>query len=325
MGKRISHIDLASGIMIVWLLYYHALYPMLGYDIFIKLPWLFFFMPWFFYKSGNLFNSRDERQLLKGDIKKLIGNFIIWSLVGYICFIIHTLVIDHSITFRQAVYSPIRSLILAGSIPLNSALWFLPVLFFVRQIANIAVPRLKIIYICIVSVAIAIVIHFMQFKYLPLYIYNTAWGLFFFCSGFALKGYEEKPALIAISLLIVSFAIYYTDIPSVYKCEDFISGKSYTLWFPVSVCGCIIYNNVCKCIDDWVIPYSILKYIGRHSMVFYAAHYPIFRIVFDYVARYNSSWYGSWQGLLIITIAYIGIIFPLTWFIDIVKLRYHAK
>ena len=67
---------------------------MLGYDIFIKLPWLFFFMPWFFYKSGNLFNSRDERQLLKGDIKKLIGNFIIWSLVGYICFIIHR---NHSI------------------------------------------------------------------------------------------------------------------------------------------------------------------------------------------------------------------------------------
>ena len=297
---------------------------MLGYDIFIKIPWLFFFMPWFFYKSGHLFNIKNNRDLVKGDFKKLIGNFVIWSVIGYVCLIIHTLVMENTVTFRQAIYTPIRSLVLSGSIPLNSALWFLPVLFFVRIIANFAITRWKIAYICLTAVIMAIAIHFMQIQYLPSYIYNTAWGLFFFCCGFALKDHERNPVLIAISLIVVGFSIYYSDIPSVYKCEDFISGKSYVMWYPVSVCGCVVFNNVCRWLDkDRRFP--LLKYIGKHSMVFYAAHYPIFRIVYDHIARYNDAWYGSWQGLVVITIAYFGIIFPITWLIDFVKLKYHAK
>ena len=65
-------------------MYYHALYPMLGDEIFKHIPLLYFFMPWFFYKSGMLFAPKAARMMGGG---KLLYPFVIWSSIGWLAYI----------------------------------------------------------------------------------------------------------------------------------------------------------------------------------------------------------------------------------------------
>ena len=82
---RLPWLDFASGIMILWMIVYHAIYFSWSYALgdiseatnlmqipsgvraflndgkleilnpCVAFPWLHFFMPWFFYKSGQFF------------------------------------------------------------------------------------------------------------------------------------------------------------------------------------------------------------------------------------------------------------------------------
>jgi len=108
--QRLKYLDIASGIMIVWLLLFHALYPMLGDNICGKVPYLYFFMPWFFYKSGMMFEVKSEKELMIKDTKKLLKNYLFGLLldisvifygIGYFTKIYHggslyILRLDHS-------------------------------------------------------------------------------------------------------------------------------------------------------------------------------------------------------------------------------------
>ena len=79
MTERFKYLDIASGIMIIWVLLYHALYPMLELNILSKIPFLYFFMPWFFYKSGYMFNVNTNKELFRKDFRKLLLPFAFWS------------------------------------------------------------------------------------------------------------------------------------------------------------------------------------------------------------------------------------------------------
>lgn len=325
-SSRLSYVDIGAGIMIIWLMYYHALYPMYGSEIFSYFPFFFFFMPWFFYKSGMFFNPKPFKENTKKDAGKLLKQFAIWSAIGYICYILHHWLFFHDLTLRAAFYSPMRSLLLGGSIPMNNALWFLLTLFFVRLIANVALPKINALIICIASMVVACAIHFAHIAFMPYTLYTIAWGLCFFSAGNFFKKYEQNKWLIAVSFVILLLTFTLTDIAEVYKKEETIAWYWYVLWYPASIAGCVLFNNICRWIDDLGkvvfkdsrldMPLPIIKWVGRHSMTFYVAHYIIFRITFDWVGRYNDSWYSGWQGVVIITLAYAIIIVPLCFVLD---------
>lgn len=325
--NRLSYIDIGAGVMIIWLLYYHALYPMYEREILNIFPWLFYFMPWFFYKSGYFFKPKSLKESAKKDAGKLLKPLAIWSIIGYICYIISMLFITDDFTLRNAFYRPVRSFILSGTIPLNSALWFLPVLFFVRTIGSWTYKKYNVGTIGMISGLFAIVVHFIDIPYMPGYIYSTAWGLFFFSSGYIFKKHEQNKWVFAASLIILLLAFIFTNIPEVYKKEDTIEWYWYILWYPASIAGCIVFNNVCRWLEKaetllHASLFSSIKWVGRHSMTFYVLHFIIFKIVFDLLAKYQESWYSGWQGVLIITIAYIGIIVPLCFVIDKIQKGY---
>ena len=134
---RVAYIDIAAGIMIIWLLIYHALWPMYKSDVLCAVPFLFFFMPWFFYKSGYFFSPKALSETFKNDAIKLLKTYVVWSLIGYVCYILQHFFYYNSLSFTEIVYNPLRSLCFYGLIPLNTPLWFLPVLFMVHQLANL--------------------------------------------------------------------------------------------------------------------------------------------------------------------------------------------
>lgn len=319
--------DLAAGIMIIWVLYFHALYPMLGNAILDKVPWLFFFMPWFFYKSGLFFCPGETKGIIKKDAHKLLRAFVIWSAIGYVARIIHFLAMGQDFGFREIVYSPLRSLFLEGSIPMNTAVWFLPVLFFVRQIANWGLKRIHPVVIMLFSGMVSITLHYLNWRFFPAWISNTIWGLFFFSAGYYLKDKESNLILIVCSFAITLWALFFTTIPAKY-CHE-VSFTEFVLWYPVCIFGCIAFDNLCKWVNkaqDSIMAkmqkkkkrhtIGLFEYVGQNALIFYVSHYILFRITFDWIARYNSKWYSGWEGLMIITFIYAIVIFPICRFLN---------
>lgn len=314
-SNRVKYLDIASGIMIVWLLVYHALYPMYEDSISAAIPFLYFFMPRFFYKSGMMFQMKDVKSLLIKDYKKLIITFIIWSLVGYIIMILWYFCQSHELTWKIILKRPIRSFLLNCSIPLNSALWFIPVLFMVRQLTNWLLTRFKSYAIAICSLMFSIVCllvnKFISPHYLPTWISGTAWGMFFFSSAIYLREYEVKKWMIVLSVAIYVISLC-TGIPSVYSADE-PGVLLHSIWYIASLFSCICFNNACRFIvyvynkllnkkDKFLFP--ILSYVGRNSMSFYVVHYIIFKISFDIIAMYKYEWYATYQGLLIVLLCY---------------------
>ena len=303
--------DIAAGIMTIWVMVYHAIYPMYGTDELKVVPYLYYFMPWFFYKAGMMFRPKKTRDELRSGWKKLIVTFVIWSFIGWFAHIgWHLFAGD--LTPRVAFYSPLRSLVFKASVPINGAVWFLPILFLVRIIGNWLLNKnIRAEWIAAGSAVAVLVIKLLHWRFMPVYISGTAWGLFFFAFGFLLKG-KETNKWIASFATILFLGSLFTEIPSVY-CK---SGTSVILilWYPACVAGCITFNNICRGLEliargkKYV--FCITKYVGTNALNFYVPHKIIFHLGFNLIVCYKYEWYSTWQGLCIVLAAY-AILLPI--------------
>lgn len=78
MNKRLSYIDNVAGIMILWMILGHCSlfsgFCVPGYSI------LGFYMPWFFYKSGMFFQTRNQPEPLSPLVLSVICFALAFSL-----------------------------------------------------------------------------------------------------------------------------------------------------------------------------------------------------------------------------------------------------
>lgn len=72
-SKRDNSLDAACGLMIIYMIYGHICLwsGVTQVEIFPRL--LFFFMPWFFFKSGMFFKPRSYKSELSGGGKEIVG------------------------------------------------------------------------------------------------------------------------------------------------------------------------------------------------------------------------------------------------------------
>ena len=307
--KRFTYLDIASGIMTLWVMVFHAIYPMFGVDELNVVPYLYFFMPWFFYKAGMMFHFKDMRREIFNGWNKLIRTFIIWSFIGWIAHISWHWFFGN-LTTRIAFYTPLRSLVFDAAVPINGALWFLPILFLVRIIGNWFLNRkVRTEYLIVGSALLILFCKILNWRLMPVYISGTAWGLFFFACGYLFKEKETNVwiAGVAASLFISSL---FTEIPSVY-CK---SGTPLiqTLWYPACVAGCITFNNICRILGHIAkklhFEHGLLQHIGKNALNYYVPHKIIFHLGFNLIVLYKYEWYSTWQGLFIVLLAYTCIL-----------------
>lgn len=307
--KRLKYLDIASGIMTIWVMVFHAMYPMCETDILRVIPWLYYFMPWFFYKTGMMFHPKAMTQEISTGWKKLMLTFFVWSLIGW-CAHIGWHIFAGELTPRIAFYTPLRSLVFKAAVPINEALWFLPVLFIVRVIGNWWIDRkIRIEWLILSAASLILIFKIPNWRFMPVFIDGIVWGLFFFACGYLLQG-KETNKWIAVVAAIIFIAVLYTDIPSVY-CR---SGTPLiqTLWYPACIAGCITFNNFCRILgyiaEICHIKHGVLLHVGRNALNYYVSHEIVFHLGFNVIVYYKEEWYSTWQGLCIVLFAYACIL-----------------
>ncbi len=361
MNNRIPYIDFAAGIMILWMIIYHALGQVWQYELMpywgitdlslipetirtkvlitpegefgclnpcILFPYLHFFMPWFFYKSGQFFKKQSFNELIKKDYKKLLKTFIFWSLIGYICFLVFGLITE-SISLRSASYSVVRMLFLWGCVPLNYSLWFLLTLFFVRTIANLLLPLLsdkksyiRISMICLGGYLLTLFLFQYNHRLIPLWVVNTISGLVFFTLGYALSKYERRWFLILISFILYISCLF-VGFPMVDMKYNIQLSGSYWLWMPISLCCIIAFNAFCRFISRYIIILSKpIEILGCYAMPIYVTHRIVMAFVYFFIVEYFKIPISSNVLLLLILVAFGIFIPPLCLFM---KTKWYKK
>lgn len=273
--KRDYSIDLVGGILICHMILGHCILMSNTYNLsFTKcLNFLYFFMPWFFYKSGSFFHSETSRSIIGGACKRLLLPFIIFSIVGHL-FEILNIAFSKDISFQLSNLIPIKSLIIQGSIPANLPLWFLLSLFIVRIISNllfkISSSSLFIGLFACIFMCFAFLLFYNNVKN-PLYLSNICTGIFFFLMGNLMKEIQYHTFSFIISIVgYLSFCICGLTIVDM-RLNELHKG-SY-LFFPLaSIFGIILINNLVKRLN---IRNKVLEFIGKNSMDFYVLHWII--------------------------------------------------
>ncbi len=242
----------------------------------ILFPYLSFFMPWFFYKSGQFFRKRPWKEQVTKDAHKLLRTFVIWSVIGYVMFLAFGM-LQHTLTLRSATYSIVRGLFLTGKVPINEPLWFLLTLFGVRLMANIILPKkgekyyyLKIFAFAIIGYVAAYLAFRFNHRLLPYWVANGASGLVFFALGYGLRDYENKWWLI-IPCLVVYIVCGFTGFPMVDMMFNKLLAGNYLLWIPVALCGIVTFNTICRFTCKYI-PIRPLEIVGLNAMTIYVTH-----------------------------------------------------
>ncbi len=205
---------MVSGIMILWLLVYHAcMMAKISDGLFYKtgLQWLFFFMPWFYFKSGMFYKPESNSSILnyaRKRIKTMIIPLLTWFAIGYLVQLIESLVIDNNYKpLWKIVAKPFYRLLLYGEIPNNEPLWFLLSLFFVQILSFYVVKNRNYAIFILLFLAVGYLLE-IHSVILPLSASTIPLGLFFYIAGYLYSKYsieyDSKYFIIAITIFIIS-------------------------------------------------------------------------------------------------------------------------
>lgn len=276
MKNRQVHLDNVSGLMICYMMLMHILLwkkiPLTNDSLWLE-P-LKFFMFWFFFKSGMFFRLKTTKEKIIGGARKLLVPFLVFSILGYLLSVYH-LCASSDTNWVHYVLTPMKELVLAGSIGGNDVLWFLTSLFLVQVLFNELVKRsVKPWLMVVVPLLIAFACHVFGISK-PEYLANVSIGMAMYSFGYLLRElqYEKRVFLMAFAVYVLIMLVCPSHIDL--RTNVLNNGGYYILALLFSMAGCVSINYIFKRLP--VIP--IINYIGRKSMDFYVMHMLVLGVV----------------------------------------------
>lgn len=318
---RITWIDSAKGIGIILVV--------LGHICLVKEEYNYinsFHVPLFFFLSGYLLRFEkygSVRSFITEKINSIIVPYFYFSLISYLYWIL----IERR--FSGNAVSPLWAFlnifIAPGGdqyLPHNPALWFLPCLFMVAVIFYTLASKERIVSILLLLLA-SVVIGYETTVYLPaalpwsLRVVPTA--IVFYGVGFIVK---KSPTLCIesnyIRLLIVGCCIPIgIKISQINECvlvADNFYG-SYYRFYMAAFLGIISAVMIGKILQkNW-----LLGYLGRNSIIIFALHFPVKRLVTGLTCKTLSISLEQVKGSFLLssidTIITISILLPIIYLI----------
>lgn len=308
-NKRLDYIDLGAGILIIWVMMFHAINNAHVYgdtDARVAIPFLTFSMPWFFYKSGQFFNPGRGIEGIKKDVRKFLIPFAKWTAIGYVVQLA-VLLIDHNFSFQTAVVDSLYKFYIYGYIPIDVPLWFVLSLFITKVIAQFLLEHRVHPYICMVGGLAISYGHFLingnDEPLLPVWIANITQGIAFFMMGYQWSKYETNRWLMGICMAgYLGLQIWGYPIVGLHR--NVLLQGPWLMWPVSAYCGIVAFNNVCR----WIGRCAPLNYAGRHAMTLLLAHGII------YMTWVHYSTLPPVTTVVCIAICYALLLIPLTKF-----------
>ncbi len=276
MRNRLVGVDTVSGIMLIWMMYVVHLARISGIDtpfLHFSLSLMSCFMPWFYFKAGMLFNPEKPFKIeLKGNIKRLLIPFLIYSAIGWGGIYIGGNLLLGNDNLLSLIAESLNSFLWYGAFNGNFALWFLLSFFLVKLLFKILVllktPLWLILILSMFFLALFVESHSKHF----LYIGNISNGLFYFTLGALLKNVLLRKYAVWISLLCFIPQLFFPTYLDFRASE--ISGA---LPFPIvelsCLAACLLFNYFFTIICPQ--PFKLITYIGKNNMRYYVVHYMI--------------------------------------------------
>lgn len=227
------------------------------------------------------------------------------------------MLIEHETSLKLYLYSPIRSLLLGGTIPGNPPLWFIPSLFVTQCLFAFMNDRKLNIYICAtIGLLGGVLLAIINYDFVPVYIGSGILGVFYFAMGKILHKYESnwKVLVGALGLCAALLMINHNPISDIRHIAQFEG----TVWeclhgIGVAICGCFIINAI-LCFLQPIVKFPVLRWVGRNAMDFYVLHWIVLLLVSRLLmGDIFHAWDTQWKfiitgiGCLLIIPAYIMI------------------
>lgn len=327
MKERLHYIDIAKGILILFLPIHHYASATRRLDISSNYEWIItywqflitpFFMAAFFILSGycSSFEKVTVSTFIKSVFRKIIIPIVFFQILVLAGIALYTGNLEY---FNQSMLNP----------PYTT-LWFLWALLFAKSttyiISNFFYKQSVILFVSFIFLICGCLLNYYKIGINVLAIYQSLIASFFVAFGYYLKKHKEiferilKYSFI-YPILIVFLRFFHLPIPS-YTAGINISLLTIPLFVVLTIFGTAFLLNICKKINK----FSFIEYFGRNSLVIYCFHFIPLYILVDIIWHFfvPTTLITFLMTVILIylleyLICYLASIFfhkkPLAWFV----------
>jgi acyltransferase len=300
MEKRISWIDIARGIGIIFVIYAHVFY-VLGSSGYSYLLYAFH-IPLFFFLSGVVFNKPSSLiAFLKKSVKRLLVPYFIFAFMMYGLWAFHVKTTNTNINSPE-VTRQFFSIFYGNSnngLVFNDALWFLPALFVTRiAFSFITKVIVKRTYILLILLFFSVVGYLLSVSAptikLPFGIETVFSAIVFYGLGFLWNRSEKAKEFVfnnkylLFPILLVSGSILATvDFNHYGHPIDMRTNQlnNYFLFYTNAFLGIFTWLAFSKILNN----NSILETIGKNSLILFAWHPIVFTYITIVFNKFSNS------------------------------------
>lgn len=278
--KRNDTLDVISGILIIWMIAYHSfqwgnLTESISFQVLIRC--FYFFMPWFYFKSGIVFSDKYSlKNVVEKGVNEILFPMFIWTLIGYLLTMPAAFVKGESVW--KVLSDPLLFLFWYGDTIGNSPLWFLLSLFFVRiglrLIINLSSLYLFSLTFCFAC--IGWVLYFFKLEILPLGFTTFPLGIFFASLGIIFNRFQVVDTARKIEIWVILISVLAS-----FLFASYVDVHRNALWYGsywffilssiLAIVASLLLFEGSKC--------KVLAVIGKKSMIYLILHWPVFYVV----------------------------------------------
>ncbi len=281
--KRISYIDMAKGIGIIFVVYAHSIFSATEVN-----TWIYsFHMPLFFILSGMLLSHTDASaknmaSILKKKSKTILVPYLFFSILS----VLFSAILDadtFSIFFPDAL---MQTFVFYGI----SVLWFLPALLFgeiiflfIRKHTSLSVSALLSLGICLLVSFTANTYHYyypIDFEnplsvlgaYLTAVFVRTGVAVTFLALGYFshylfFKKEHKKYTYLVLAVVFLVLNLYLSEKNGSVDLRNMVF-NDYKLYYTAAYCGSMFFICLCAALPS----IKPLEYLGKNSLIIMVTH-----------------------------------------------------
>jgi len=280
--ERLKYFDLVSGLFMIQIIIMHILQFSENFATSSVFSFImhvsFFFMPWFYFKSGYLYSTpkNGSKVYFKSKAKSLLLPFVLFTLIGFVMYFPFE-VMESNRSIMRILMSPGFAMIRWGNGGVgNQPIWFLLSLFLALA-GFFLLDKFKVKGLIVLFPLIGYALYYFNLP-LPLGLSNVFLGIFFLYAGYIFRNKIEKLRYATLMLwfsLVIYIVIQIFWFSSLDMRINTVTSGNYFIYLLSALCGLVLIYFLGKKVD-YLKP---INYIGENSMVYFVAHWPILFLV----------------------------------------------